>query len=177
LHARPAKHAFAPTSAANPQGRPRALTCRARSRVRRCPDRKRSVNAAVAAACSAKPPSEVTGCQHIEFILGEIHASLDPEDCRRLDQFSKAHHDAFADAVARANVIHTLGRISEQSETIARLVREGRIAVVGAMYDVATGSIQFLEKQAHQVPRVPLSAAPDTAQTRRASEGGDPNPR
>jgi carbonic anhydrase len=120
-----------------------------------------AVNAAVKAACSSEPSVQLTGCQHMEFILSEIHASLDRDDCRRLDQLSPAHHDAFADAVARANVIHTVESIVEQSQTLAKLVREGRIAVVGAMYDVVTGNIEFLEKQTHHIPRVPLSVAPE----------------
>ena len=33
---------------------------------------------------------------------------------------------------------------SSESQTLGDLVRDGRLAIVGAMYDVATGDIEFL---------------------------------
>ena len=50
----------------------------------------------------------------------------------------------FVDAVARRNVLRVVGQMREQSRTLDGLVQEGRIAIVGAMYDVATGEIEFL---------------------------------
>ena len=37
-----------------------------------------------------------------------------------------------------------LNGCAKQSQTLDGLVREGRIAIVGAMYDVVTGEIEFL---------------------------------
>ena len=34
----------------------------------------------------------------------------------------------------------------QESETLANLVKQGRIAIVGAMYDVTTGDIEFLNQ-------------------------------
>jgi carbonic anhydrase/SulP family sulfate permease len=55
---------------------------------------------------------------------------------------------AFVDEVARRNVQHSLRQVVEQSQTIRRLIDEGRIAVVGAMYDVGTGKIDYLLDEA-----------------------------
>jgi carbonic anhydrase/SulP family sulfate permease len=41
-------------------------------------------------------------------------------------------------------VLRVVERIRQQSQTLDSLVREGRIAIVGAMYDVVTGDIEFL---------------------------------
>lgn len=53
--------------------------------------------------------------------------------------------EGFADQVAETNVRLTLSAIREQSETLAEMERDGEIAIVGAMYDVATGAVRFLD--------------------------------
>ena len=65
----------------------------------------------------------------------------------------------FVNAVARDNVLHVVRRIVEQSDTIRQLVDEGRIAVVGAMYDVTTGKIDFLIEDAIGLPPAELALA------------------
>jgi carbonic anhydrase/SulP family sulfate permease len=52
--------------------------------------------------------------------------------------------EAIADIVARANVIRVVKELRKHSRTLDGLVREQRIAIVGAMYDVTSGHIEFL---------------------------------
>ena len=52
---------------------------------------------------------------------------------------------AFVDEVARRNVLQTARKIVEQSVAIRNLVEQGRIAIVGAIYDVVSGKIDFLK--------------------------------
>ncbi len=52
---------------------------------------------------------------------------------------------AFVSAVAHENVRQTVNNILERSVVIAELVDRGRLKVVGAMYDVATGKVTFLD--------------------------------
>jgi carbonic anhydrase len=105
-----------------------------------------AVTTAVELACSPDPASQLTGCQHISHILNDIKDAIDPDKCRLIDRLSKEEKEAFVTDVARANVIRTVNRIVDDSETIRNLVREGRIAVVGAMYDVGTGGMTFLNE-------------------------------
>ena len=51
---------------------------------------------------------------------------------------------AYVDGVARKNVVRAVKRLLAESETLAALVRDGRVAVYGAIYDVTTGEIEFL---------------------------------
>lgn len=53
---------------------------------------------------------------------------------------------AFVDAVAHENVRQTAANITAQSEVLAELVAEGELMVVGAMYDVATGEVTFMDR-------------------------------
>ena len=50
----------------------------------------------------------------------------------------------FVDAVARRNVARSVQTMLKQSQTLNRLVRDGRVVVVGAMYNIVTGDIEFL---------------------------------
>ena len=51
----------------------------------------------------------------------------------------------FVNAVARMNVIRTVGLVREQSPLLAGLERQGDIGIIGAMYDLSDGMVTFLE--------------------------------
>jgi carbonic anhydrase len=51
---------------------------------------------------------------------------------------------AYVDAVARTNVLLGLDGIRRRSPILADLEKKGTIQIVGGMYDVATGSLEFL---------------------------------
>lgn len=105
-----------------------------------------AVTTAVKLACSTEPVAEVTGCQHVEHILREIQESIDPNVCRKMEQLPQEAQDVFVDEVCCANVLRTVELLQQQSQTLSDLVRDGRIVIVGAMYDVATGDITLLSK-------------------------------
>jgi carbonic anhydrase len=52
---------------------------------------------------------------------------------------------AYVDAVARANVLLGLENIRQRSPILASLEKKGGIQIVGAMYDVSTGTTNFLD--------------------------------
>jgi carbonic anhydrase len=63
-------------------------------------------------------------------------------------QFSgerSSKNDAYVDAVARSNVRLGIDAIRSRSSILANLEKQGRIHIVGAMYDVNTGAVDFLE--------------------------------
>ena len=51
----------------------------------------------------------------------------------------------FVDAVAHENVRLTVANILERSPILQELVAKGELEVVGAMYDVASGKVHFLD--------------------------------
>ncbi|HYD47337.1 MAG TPA: SulP family inorganic anion transporter [Terriglobales bacterium] len=105
-----------------------------------------AVGAAVELTRIGADPLQTTGCQHLGPIVEEIRHSID-ESCHALT--SDAEKAAFADNVARRNALHTVQQIAEQSQTIRKLLDEGRVAVLGAVYDVASGKIDFLTDTAN----------------------------
>jgi carbonic anhydrase/SulP family sulfate permease len=121
-----------------------------------------AVTAAVNLIGAGKTAAEATGCQHLDHIVNDIITAVEPTACRLADPLSPEQKEDFVNGVARRNVARTVERLRYQSETLDRLVQEGRIAIVGAMYDVTTGSVEFLpELENHHVrPMSSVGAGP-----------------
>lgn len=103
-----------------------------------------AVTAAVNLIRSTRTAAETTGCQHLDHIVNDIQQSIDPVTCRDVEERPAAEKESFVNAVANRNVSRVVERMREESRTLDDLAREGRIAIVGAMYDVVTGEIDFL---------------------------------
>jgi len=103
-----------------------------------------AVTAAVDLACSAEPTAHATGCHDLEPIVRFIQQSIDPQTCQRVRQLSNSQKEAFVNAVARGNVCRVVETILQQSQMLHKLHDEGRVAIIGAIYDVVTGEIEFL---------------------------------
>jgi len=56
----------------------------------------------------------------------------------------KTDMDATITATAKQNVAHTIDDILKQSHIINELVKEGKVKIVGAFYDITTGKVNFL---------------------------------
>jgi carbonic anhydrase/SulP family sulfate permease len=104
-----------------------------------------AVTAAVRLTESGAEPEQATGCQHIGHIVRDIEESVDIERLKGLGELPKGNQEALIDEVARRHVARVVRTLPVQSRTVGELVREGKIAIVGAMYDVTTGDIEFLE--------------------------------
>ena len=95
-----------------------------------------------------KNVEQETGCQHLQKIVDEIAPCLDGSDLARFNQSSETEREAFIDEVAQRNVLRTVREITERSAAIRRAVDNGQAIVVGAVYDVKSGNIIFLNEQA-----------------------------
>ncbi|MCM2371449.1 SulP family inorganic anion transporter [Aporhodopirellula aestuarii] len=85
----------------------------------------------------------VTGCEHLQSIVDEIAPSVKDLPPRPLDDLAEEDLETFVDNVARLNVIHTAEAITRRSQVIRNAVGEGRVKVIGALYDVKTGVVDF----------------------------------
>lgn len=103
-----------------------------------------AVGTAVKLLCSSQTTADATGCEHFHYIANELQQSADQEICRALGERSTEDAWALVDAVAGRNVLRVIEQLRKQSGTLAGLMKQGRIEIVGAMYDVATGDIVFL---------------------------------
>jgi len=103
-----------------------------------------AVNAAVRLAYASQDYEQVTGCQNLAPIVNQIKKSIPRDQWERMQSASDEEIKRFADEIAKANVGRVLQDILAESRTIKRLVDEGRIALVGAIYDVNSAKIEFL---------------------------------
>jgi carbonic anhydrase/SulP family sulfate permease len=128
-----------------------------------------AVTAAVELLSSGLNPEQTTGCQHLEAIVGQIQQSLDGPTAERMVRATGDDKTDIVNIVAKNNVLRMVREIVAQSRTIRKLVNEGRIAVVGAMYDVRSGKLNLLEdengEKAHSHPARQVGRAGSSAST------------
>ncbi len=111
-----------------------------------------AVTAAVNLAGSSESTEKVTGCAHVESVLQEIQAAIDPARLRRVNRSSPEEMEQFVNDVAKANVLRTCQQLLEMSDAIRKLVRERQVIVVGAVYDVVTGTLEFVTPNGTALP-------------------------
>lgn len=104
-----------------------------------------AVNAAVKFTADQTDVQSATGCQHIEHIVGDIRESIDSTTSRSFSKLSPQQQEEYVNNVARRNVLASIQHILLESEMLAKLVAEGKIALCGALYDVNSGEIEFIK--------------------------------
>jgi carbonic anhydrase len=105
---------------------------------------------AVKAACDfvAKglDPVEATGLTNLPAITDPISEAV------RMETTFKEHRDAsneaFVDRVASINVRNAMRWIQDNSPTVSKLIATGEVVLVGGMYDIKTGRVEFLDEAA-----------------------------
>jgi carbonic anhydrase len=129
-----------------------------------------AVTTAVELALSGVTAAAATGCTNLDGLIGEIQKSIGSH----APPTSPEEKEALIEEVCTRNILRTIGAIHHDSPALVALERDGRIAIVGAKYDVATGQIDFLsdlpninsEKLSSiALPRTPLRVPAPTAQS------------
>jgi carbonic anhydrase/SulP family sulfate permease len=102
---------------------------------------------AVTAACShVASHSGITddkNSQNVNSILRDIESSIDKSACKAAMQSGKHDQAEFVDSVAEHNVRRAVQSIQQLSPTLKQLTESGQVAVVGGMYDIRSGQIDF----------------------------------
>lgn len=93
---------------------------------------------AIKGACDKVEMGNLTG------LLGKITPAVyAAEKTTHGDKTS--HNPVFVDAVTRIHTERSVQQIMEQSHILRELILNGEIGIIGAMYDVETGVVSFLE--------------------------------
>ena len=87
--------------------------------------------------------TRATGSTHLPAIVNEIEPSVHPEDAERYQSLDQTGKEQVVNAVAERNVFHTVKQIMTRSKLIREAVEAGQVMVVGALYDVRSGAIDF----------------------------------
>ena len=94
---------------------------------------------AVKGACDDAKLGNLTAM--LEKIKPAVKAVKLPED----PSLRNSKNLEFVDKVAEKNVNLTIDRILKESDVLAEMQNKGEILIVGAMYDVHTGAVQFYD--------------------------------
>lgn len=82
---------------------------------------------------------------HLSALLSKVKPAINAENVTHENR--TANNSSFVENVAKLNVHLTLKQIPEQSPILADLIQSGDVALVGAMYNVETGLVEFYEDE------------------------------
>ena len=87
-------------------------------------------------------------CDHVELghlsgLLQKIRPAVDAETATTENRTS-SNYD-FVEEVSKINVEQNVRKVIEKSDVLRELVENGRIGIIGAMYDVSSGKVDFYE--------------------------------
>ncbi|WP_207514986.1 carbonic anhydrase family protein [Longitalea luteola] len=90
----------------------------------------------------------VGACNHVELgnlttLLSKIQPAIEQETT--IKENRTGSNPEFVKNVTSLNVKLTIERIRKESPVVAELEKEGKIKIIGAMYDVETGKVTFDE--------------------------------
>jgi carbonic anhydrase len=102
-----------------------------------------------------------TGCDHLPALIEAIRPAIEGEKETHVDRTGS--NEAFVSRVSRVNVQNTIAAIYQRSGTLRKLVDSGKIAVVGAIYDVATGRVEFLTGTGGSKPEIATKTPASTS--------------
>jgi len=85
-------------------------------------------------------------CDHVQLgYLSKLLAKIEPamQQESETQENRTSGNPAFVENVSEINVRKSVEEVISSSEIISDLVNTGKLGVIGAMYDVTTGSVQF----------------------------------
>lgn len=86
-------------------------------------------------------------CEHVKLgkltsLLNKIEPAIEKTTAAR--EHLPAHE--YAEVVAQANVLHSMEEILERSAILRGLFEEGKIGIVGGIYNIENGRVNFISK-------------------------------
>ncbi|MCR9297112.1 MAG: SulP family inorganic anion transporter, partial [bacterium] len=102
-----------------------------------------AVSAAVKMRKAGAESAAAKTCSHLGHFVEKIQEAFvhSAEDLAGADE-------SLIQEITKRNVLHSVSQVLKQSTAIREAVEAGRIAVMGGMYDVATGRVEFYAHEA-----------------------------
>lgn len=103
-----------------------------------------AVMSSVGLLADGKSACDATGCESLDAVVNEVQVSIREEEARQFPRMDAEAKEQLVDEVVRRNVLRTVHEITARSRVIHDAVREGRVKVVGMVYDITTGEVHYL---------------------------------
>jgi carbonic anhydrase len=104
-----------------------------------------AVTAAVNQLLSPQANSRIGECTHLESIVNALQQSIDQTIGNSVELVQLYERTQIVNAVSRRNVANSAETIRSRSGVLRGLESSKRLMIASAMYDVSSGSIEFLE--------------------------------
>lgn len=104
-----------------------------------------AVSTAVHLAAKGESSCQAVGCSHLDLVIGDIQKSIPAQDLIHWEKLPNKAKQKIIDDVARRNAKQSARTIYQESQSLANLADQGKIAIVAAMYDLESGTIELLE--------------------------------
>lgn len=93
-------------------------------------------------------------CDHVQMgnlteLLSKLQPAVYAEKETTNTEKRNAKNAAFVENVSAINVRRSVNNIIERSPILAQMVENGEIGIVGAMYDIETGKVEFYNDVMH----------------------------
>ncbi|WP_405384660.1 carbonic anhydrase family protein [Maribacter sp. LLG6340-A2] len=90
-------------------------------------------------------------CDHARLgnltaLINKIEPAVDAVTEPKDETLRNSKNLEFVDKVAAKNVEMTIANIKKDSPVLAEMEQNGEIMIVGAMYDISTGAVEFLDQ-------------------------------
>lgn len=95
---------------------------------------------AIKGACDGVEMGNLTG------LLEHIKPAIAKETT--INENRNSNNEAFVTAVTHLNIQHSLEEVLSGSEVIRKLLHEGKVGIITALYDISNGRIEFFEDEA-----------------------------
>jgi carbonic anhydrase len=88
---------------------------------------------------------DATGCENLDSAITEIQQSLDDKAAADFETMDAAAQQTVVDQLYRDHIQRTIKYIRDGSTMLSKYARQGKIKIVGAMYNVHNGEVSFFE--------------------------------
>lgn len=119
-----------------------------------------AVMSSVGLLADGKSACDATGCESLDAVVHEVQVSIREEEARQFSRMDASDKEHLVDEVVRRNVLRTVHEITARSRVIRNAVREGRVQVVGMVYDISTGEVHFLSEHGRVDAMQPKTEVP-----------------
>jgi carbonic anhydrase/SulP family sulfate permease len=106
-----------------------------------------AVTAAVNLRRNGRSAAEATGCVHIDYLVEELGRALDQHSQNVPGARDEPSLQRYIDSVTRTNVVCTMDAIRARSTILDRQLREEKLRMVGGLYDLRTGHVEFFDER------------------------------
>ncbi|MDX2045995.1 MAG: carbonic anhydrase [Chitinophagaceae bacterium] len=103
--------------------------------------------------CGAiKSACDGASLDNLNEVLSQIHPSINAEN--ETTENRNSANKQFLNNVAKLNVVRNMNVIVQESAILSEMLGQGEINLLGAMYDVETGRVEFFCEDTHQAKAI-----------------------